>query len=288
MNPYHEFAEAFVQLVHRGRDLPLGGLPFPTLPTPASTAPVALVFSPHPDDECVTGGLALRLACEAGFRVVNVAVTLGSNRARQLERWEELTLACRWLGFDLERPAPLGLDGIKPETRQRHPEQWSVSVQAIAAILLRLQPQVVFCPHDLDWNGTHVGTHFLVMDALAWLPSDFKCDVVETEFWGQMQNPNLMVELGVPEVGNLLSALSFHVGEVSRNPYHLRLPAWLQDNVRRGAELVGGQGMAAPAYEFALLHRLRRWQNGRIETRYQGGRLLGLADGALSLFNGLD
>jgi N-acetylglucosamine malate deacetylase 1 len=287
MNPYHEFAAAFVRLVHQGRELPLGGLPFPVLPAPAASAPRALLFSPHPDDECVTGGLALRLARQAGFRVVNVAVTLGSHRARQLERWEELRQACRWLGFDLERTAPQGLEGIKLETRQRNPKEWSASVQVIATILTRHQPRVVFCPHDLDWNGTHIGTHFLVMDALSRLPSDFKCDLVETEFWGQMQTPNLMVELGPAEVGNLLAALSFHVGEVSRNPYHLRLPSWLQDNVRRGAELVGGQGAAAPAYEFALLHRLRRWQDGRLEARYEGGRLLGGADAPGSLFEGL-
>jgi LmbE family N-acetylglucosaminyl deacetylase len=53
-----------------------------------------LIFSPHPDDECIIGGLALRLMREAGMRVVNVAVTQGSNKARQAGRLEELRAAC--------------------------------------------------------------------------------------------------------------------------------------------------------------------------------------------------
>ena len=41
--------------------------------------------------------------------------------------------------------------------------------------------------------------------------------------------------------------------EVRRNPYHLRMPAWMMDNVRRGAELVGGQGSPAPDFCFCDL-----------------------------------
>jgi LmbE family N-acetylglucosaminyl deacetylase len=45
-----------------------------------------MILSPHPDDECISGGLALRLMHENGWHVVNVAVTLGSNKDRQKER----------------------------------------------------------------------------------------------------------------------------------------------------------------------------------------------------------
>ncbi len=72
----------------------------------------------------------------------------------------------------------------------------------------------------------------------------------------------------------MMAALSFHVGEVQRNPYHLLVPAWMQDNVRRGGELVGGQGGAAPDFTFATLYRLRRWVNGGFQNVYEGGRHL--------------
>jgi len=79
-------------------------------------------------------------------------------------------------------------------------------------------------------------------------------------------------------VADLLAALSFHVKEVRRNPYHLRMPAWLIDNVRRGAELVGGQGGAAPDFTFATLYRVRKWENGTIQEAYAGGKQISMSD----------
>jgi len=143
---------------------------------------------------------------------------------------------------------------------------------------------VILFPHELDWNSTHVGTHFLVVDALKTLPPDFTCFAVETEFWGQMPSPNLMVELSVQHVADLITALTFHVGEVRRNPYHLSLPAWMIDNVRRGAELVGGQGGAAPDFTFGTLYRVRRWSGGKLEKVFDGGRFLSCAELPQGLF----
>lgn len=278
MNPYHSFVSSFARLVTAGRSLQLGGIPPHGQPGSKPDAPVGLIFSPHPDDECIIGGFALRLMREAGWRMMNVAVTQGSNKERQQPRLAELRQACDWLGFGLEQTAPGGLEKITPKTRANDPAHWAAAVKVIAASLAHHQPRVIFFPHELDWNGTHIGTHFLVMDALAQLPASFQTFLVETEFWGQMQSPNLMVELSVQDAADLLAALSFHVGEVQRNPYHLLMPAWLQDNVRRGAELVGGQGGAAPDFMFATLYRLRRWQQGRVGEVYSGGRQIGIRD----------
>jgi hypothetical protein len=89
MTPYHHFVSELARLVSQGRQFPLGGFATPSRPVIAADAPRALIFSPHPDDECIIGGLALRLQREAGLRVVNVAVTQGSNKARQAARWDE-------------------------------------------------------------------------------------------------------------------------------------------------------------------------------------------------------
>ncbi|MCU0784602.1 MAG: hypothetical protein MUF81_11290 [Verrucomicrobia bacterium] len=48
----------------------------------------------------------------------------------------------------------------------------------------------------------------------------------------------------------------------------------MMDNVRRGAEFVGGQGGAAPDFQFAALYRLRKWSQGRLMKFYEGGRQL--------------
>lgn len=279
-NPYRRYVTGLARLLREGGALPLGGFPAPVLPKLAADAPVALIFSPHPDDECIVGGLALRLRREAGVRVVDVAVTQGSRKSRRAARWRELTAACGHLGFDVLGTAPGGLERINLEARKADPAHWQASVSVIAAVLADLRPAVVFCPHDSDWNSTHVGTHHLVMDALARQDRAFACRVVETEFWGAMADPNLLVESSTEDVAHLVGALSFHAGEVRRNPYHLRLPAWMVDNVRRGSELVGGQGEVASDFTFATLYRARSWEAGHLNAGPQGGRRLAAAENA--------
>jgi N-acetylglucosamine malate deacetylase 1 len=280
MTPYHRFVSELARLVRDGKSHPLGGFTPASRPAVAPDAPRALIFSPHPDDECIIGGLALRLQREAGMRVINVAVTQGSRKDRQAARWDELTAACDYLGFGLVQTVPGGLERINVKAREQDPSGWQASVQVIARILEEQRPAVVFFPHDTDWNSTHIGTHYLLIDALARQAPDFRCRVVETEFWGAMASPNLMVESSVDDLADMITALSFHVGEVQRNPYHLLVPAWMQDNVRRGGELVGGQGGAAPDFSFSTLYRLRDWKDGGLQHVYENGRNLAAGDSA--------
>jgi LmbE family N-acetylglucosaminyl deacetylase len=283
-NPYTQFVADAAGLLRAARSLPLGGLPPAPRPAPATDAPVALIFSPHPDDECIIGGLALRLLREAKFHVLNVAVTQGSNPARQGPRLEELKAACHYLGFGLIQTALTGLERIKPDVRAKDPAHWAACVKVIVGILRERQPRVVFFPHDDDFNSAHIGVHHLLVDALRTLGPEFATFVVETEFWHAMNGANLMVESSPADVVDLVTATSFHVGEVQRNPYHLRLPAWMQDNVRRGGEVVGGQGGTPPDYDFATLYRLRRWSGGRFVRAHDGGRLLPATENPAGLF----
>jgi LmbE family N-acetylglucosaminyl deacetylase len=283
MNPYTAFVSGFARLVEDGRALPLGG--FPPLPRPKTPpdAPKALFFAPHPDDETVGGGLALRLLRQAQWNVINVSVTLGRLPERKAARLQELKGACGYLGFGLVQLAPNGLDDVHPAARAADPAAWARKVDAAVKVLAEHRPRAVFLPHEQDWNSTHIGVHYLVMDALKAMP-DLKCYLVELEFWGQMQSPNLLVEHSAEEVADLAAATSFHAGEVRRNPYHLLLPAWMQDNVRRGSELVGGQGKAAAPFLFAQVLRLRRWNGSQVEDCFPGGRFLPSAANPAGLF----
>lgn len=284
-NPYRAFVAGVAAATAAGRSLPLGG-PAVEPPPARPGAPKALIFSPHPDDECIIGGLALRLRRELGFEIVNVAVTLGSLEARRAERWRELEAACGLLGFRLVAPRDGGFSGIRPEAASERPGDWEAAVEATAAVIADERPQVVFLPHDRDWNRTHLGTHMLVTEALARQRPVFSCTAVETEFWGAMDDPNLMVEIADTDLGDLVAALARHVGEVRRNPYHLRLPAWMIDNVRRGGELVLGQGAAPPDFTFATLYRLRDWTGGGFRQRLDGGCAVAAADSLETLFSG--
>jgi LmbE family N-acetylglucosaminyl deacetylase len=272
MNPYQKFVTNIADLVKQAKSYPLGGFPPAPRPNLPDSAPKALFFAPHPDDECIVGGIAVRMLRESGMHVINVAVTQGSKKERQAERYVELRNACDYLGFGLVPTGPNGLEKVTLKTREQDPAHWRASVQVILGILKEHQPKVILFPHDQDWNGTHIGTHHLVMDALRLMSASFSCYTVETEFWGQMDDPNLMVELSSEDLVAMITATTFHVGEVQRNPYHLLLPAFAMDNVRRGSELVGGQGGAAPEFTFATLYRLRKWANGAIQDIQKGGR----------------
>ncbi len=284
LSPYHKYVSEYARLLSEGSAYPLGDFPPAARGALAKDAPRALLFSPHPDDESITGALPLRLLREMKYNLINVAITLGSRKDRQPERLAELGAACNYLGFDLALTAERGLENIDLTTREQSPEIWNKSVQTIAAIIVEHQPRIIFTPHAKDGHPTHIGTHALINDALKQLDTTFCCWVCETEFWAPLTNPNLLIESSVADVADLVTAISFHVGEVRRNPYHLRLPAWMQDNVRRGGELVGGPGAAPPAFGFATLYRLRKWIHRRYLDVVKKGKFLSCNDSLGDLF----
>jgi hypothetical protein len=265
MHPYHAFVTQSAQLIREARALPHGGFAPAPRPQPSPEAGCALIFAPHPDDECLTGGLALRLLRQARMRVVDVAVTLGSNPARQQARLEELRGACAFLGFELQIAGELA---------------------TLADLIAREQPRLIIFPHAGDAHRTHAQTHMLVMGALARQAESFGCYLALSEYWAALAAPNLMVESSLDEVADLVAATSFHAGEVARHGYHLGLPSWMHDNVRRGSELIGGAGAAAVAFEHATLYRLERWQGHTCQPAWVGGRQLGSHDHPDMLFAG--
>lgn len=270
MKSFNEYVDRLADLLNDGEALPLGDstpLPVPAL---AADAPKVLIFSPHPDDEIIMGGLPLRLMRECGWRIINVAVTQGSNEARQTERWEELSRCCQHIGFELIQTIPGGFCNINEAAAGEADQAWHAAIARISQILDRHLPRLILFPHLKDWNSTHIGTHLLLLEALKQSSRELRPHVCETEFWGQMADPNLVIESSNQDVGDLITALSLHVGEVTRNPYHLTLPATMIDNVRRGAEVVGGQGKCGPKMQFATLLRHSRW-NGDTLVRINEG-----------------
>jgi LmbE family N-acetylglucosaminyl deacetylase len=285
MNPYNQLVSTYARLAREGKSYPLGTFPVKDGVKASPDAPTALIFAPHPDDEVIIGALPLRLLQQSGWRVIDLAVTLGSKLERRSERLTELKACCHYIGFEVKPVAPNGLDKINPEGRKNN-DLWKHGVDAVAKLLVDYKPQAIFFPHQDDWNTTHIGTHLLVADALAKMPEEFSCFTVETEFWAAMGKPNLMVELGEEELSDLVTALSFHVGEVKRNPYHLSLPAWMVDNVRRGSELIVSQGMAAPDFTFATLYKVQKWAEGQFQEIKLASHVLALQDNPASIFTG--
>lgn len=248
-DPYLAWLQRFAALLHE--DLPLPpATPARHGPDPAPDAPLCLLLSPHPDDECITGALPLRLRREAGWRVLNLAVTLGSAEARQPERAAELRAACARLGFALDLP-------------QEAPEA------AIARALRQHRPQLVLMPHARDAQPTHRKVHDWGQAAIE--AAGQPLTVARTEFWSTLEQPNLLVLTSPEDTAELVRALACHVGEVARNPYHLRLPACMADTLRRAGELVGGPGSEPPRGDFGTAYQLQRF-DGRQWLAPEPGR----------------
>lgn len=279
-----KYVRGVTQAVDSGRDIALGPSSVPPVPGSISGRKAdgaKIVYcSPHPDDESLGGAFALRLRLEAGAQVTNVAITLGSDLAERERRRRELTSACQVLGFELIIPSEPGTataDGFNHVTlpsRREELEAWAARVRILADIFLREQPEAIFMPHSDDFNDTHIGTHYLAFDALdEYLSRNSRARVlvIETEFWHEMADPNLMVGITAEQAAIQMTAATEHGGEMSRMPYHLLHPCRMMNNVRRGSEVVGGQGAGVQPFTFAELHRVSfRHGRARIEAPPEG------------------
>ncbi len=240
---YEALVDAFTAA--RAAPLPSPRTPQPVRP-PEIDKPTAVLISPHPDDEVIMGALPRRWQRELGCNVHVIAVTLGSNPSRRSAREAELTHACGLLGWHLHL---LGWTGVDADAIQPNADR----VRQLREILRPLQPDALFFPHDNDQHPAHLGVHRLAREALAEIPNTPA--IYLTEFWHPMENPNLLVEVPPTDLACLIEALACHTGEVARNPYHRTLPAWMMENVRRGAERVGKVGGSAPDFPFGILYR---------------------------------
>ena len=283
---WSRYVEEVVKTLEAGRAIPIGPSTerlVPPVVLGASAQPTKVaVCSPHPDDEALIGALPLRLRQESGAQVTNCAITLGSNVGQRARRLRELESACRVLDFNLVVPRhPSGFDNVNPKTRKGSGDEWAEKVETLGKIFDREKPDVVFAPHAEDFNTTHIGTHYLAAEALAaHLKRSGRGPVlyIETEFWHELAAPNLMVGVSLDIETILLMATAEHGGEVERNPYHLRHPGRMIDNVRLGSETVGGQGAAAVSFPFAELYRVNFMGGEGLIAPKPGGRIVGPAE----------
>lgn len=281
MKDYLDFVKRFENLIKNAAQIKLGAVGLEgfsgNLKNVADSAEQpprkkrVLIFSPHPDDESMIGSLAMRLNKECDFEVVNVAVTLGSNKERREGRKSELESACRFLGWRLIICGTEGFDDIKPDTKNRNPGHWQHCVDEVLKIIKSQNPAVILAPHIGDWNKTHIGTGLLVLEAIEKMGASFSGILAQTEYWGAMQHANLMIEVAPEILADQITAVSCHVKEVERNDYHLRLPSWMSDNVRRGGEIVGGQGARAPSFAFGVIYNILTFKDGRLEGAFDKG-----------------
>ena len=171
-NPYFSYAESFQKLTETGKQLPFGKIKPEKKTVPEKNAPVAMILSPHPDDECIVGALPIRLMREAGFRIVNCAVTLGSKVERREERLAELQSACKWIGYELEEMDVGELKKVTLESRQSQIEHWQSFVEKVIfdgkkAIGIRVKiknkVQTIYANKEVILSGGSINSPQLLM-----------------------------------------------------------------------------------------------------------------------------
>ncbi len=280
IDDYKQFTYDLVALISEFRSLPVPQFTFPSdfrSPVP-DDAPTMVIIESHPDDAAITGALALRLRRE-GWKVIVICVTLGSLKERQYPRYLEDVNSCNFLGFSHRLVnGDCALSNIKESTRESDRYAWDEAVDSIVRQLSDIEPEAIIFPHADDGNTTHGGVYYLTTDALERM-GDFSVVTVEAEYWHQIQRPNLLLQVSTSDASDLVVAILLHRGEVARNDYHVRHIPWLINNVRIGAEVVGGQGAGVPDnFDLGIMYKVRLWTGGRFEGLYENGKIVSLAD----------
>jgi N-acetylglucosamine malate deacetylase 1 len=267
------FVERFVHAYQAGLEIAADRQEEPVRLVPDDRRPPNLprvvICAPHPDDEMLTGALALRLHRQEAASVLVLALTLGSDPARKTSRGEELAAACRTAGFDwCLAVEPLAFPVLRPEL-ERQANEWRQMLAVLDSHFVRESPALVLVPHALDGHPAHRAANSVVIQALKHYTRHRHCQVLllETEYWQPMAGANLLLGVEPAELAVLLTALARYRVEMMRHPYHLRQPGRMMDNVRRGSELLEAFGQRAADFLFGELYRLSKVANGRLFSR---------------------
>jgi LmbE family N-acetylglucosaminyl deacetylase len=192
-----------------------------------------LILAPHPDDECLMSGFAIRAQEEWGAKVQVVPFSYGSKKERRAERKKELNESLALLQFELLEPR-------SPSSTSAPSTDDELTQSQLMDALVRASPDLVITSHLQDGHPTHIHSSELARFSLARYTAQTGRTVhlLQSEFWQSMPQPNLLIPLSSEHLIKMGNALLKHAGEMKRNPYHLSLPAWAMEQVRRGSEML--------------------------------------------------
>jgi LmbE family N-acetylglucosaminyl deacetylase len=201
-----------------------------------------LHLAPHPDDELIGAPATLFALRDHGWRVVNLALSLGRPEQTQ-RRCEELTEACRRAQFDLIIPgglteiAHLGDGEVADEENVR---------RLIADAIEAVRPDVVVSPSPHDRHPGHETVACALRDVLAGMtvgegaPRWWMWGI-----WADLPLPTLFTPFDEDRLSGIMDCLSAHAGELQRNPYDRMVRGRGIANAVLGPERVFGFGVSA-------------------------------------------
>lgn len=174
--------------------------------------PRLLIFSPHPDDMELSAGLLCHRAVRLGWETTEVVLTDGSaggidsaafhTDAHIKKRKDEASLAARLLGVTTVEF--WGFEDGRLDDGRRLAEKKT------AAILRRLQPNIILFPSARDEHPDHASTHRALIAALAAYAGNVHA--LQYCFWGTdaFQNLSLVNRSGMEAKDR---AIKMHVSQ---------------------------------------------------------------------------
>lgn len=202
-----------------------------------SMASTAVHFAPHPDDEHLGAPAALLALRDAGWRVVNVACSLGRPEQRERRR-VELEDACRRSRLELR------LDAVEP-----------------AQVLSDIRPDLVVAPSPHDRHPFHEEVARAVLTACARARSP--TTVWLWSLWGDTAFPSLALELTEARLREVERGLEAHASQLERADYRRLLRARSAAGAVGGAERLFGYGAPGLAFREAELLTELALEGGR-------------------------
>lgn len=225
--------------------------------------PTVLHVSPHPDDEILGAGGALRTLAANGWQVHNLACSLG-RPADHDRRRHELLRAADKVGFHTTI--------MNPPAEISSTDDLEAAVDIVAAavdnLICAINPGIVVSPHPHDGHHGHEAVARAVSKAL----SDRGNDAPRWWMWGlwaDLPIPSLYAPFGQSTMTELNEALAEYAGENARTPYDRLHPARAAAYAVLGAERVFGFGSSTPhdqpyADLLTEVHRVAdRWYLGQ-------------------------
>jgi LmbE family N-acetylglucosaminyl deacetylase len=204
---------------------------------------LALAVSPHPDDELIPVGGTLMILADAGWRVVNLACSLGRPGQHERRR-DELSHACAVAGFELDVPD-------EPIAMSRGDDTQLASSQTRALVrgrLARYRPTVVLAPGPTDGHPAHE----LVSGAVSLAVADLgrPQPVWFWELWGHLYRATLLVRVD-HVLDRVCRALEAHESEAARNDFIRLVRSRAAVSSVTGPERVFGFGVGGVPYDAA-------------------------------------
>lgn len=216
--------------------------------SPHDAGRAVLHLAPHPDDECIGAPASLMALRDAGWRVVNLACSLGGQGESDRRR-HELDEACRRAGFvsevvDDPLGDPLGAGAVS--------EAVARLAAAVQQAIAQFRPELVVAPSPHD---RHRGHEVVGRAALRALSHDSAPPqrVWLWGLWADLPFPSLAVGFDETRLAEILHALDAHGGELARNDYRRLVRGRAEMNASVGPERVFGFGSGASRWPYVEL-----------------------------------